>query len=91
MLLVAVALTCTAAGSVAHAATCDFPPVKQQIDIIIDTDATRGAEFRRQFKEGTESIAAIVSLVTAEWAEKIDNCRFDVAEYLTKRGFPPPH
>jgi hypothetical protein len=23
--------------------------------------------------------------------EKVDVCRFYVAEYLTKRGFPPPH
>ena len=78
-------------SSGAFAATCEFAPVKAEIDTVIDKDEKRGAEFRRQFKDGTDSIAALDTLVTAEMREKIDICRFDVAEYLTKRGFPPPH
>ena len=77
------------AASAAHA--CEFPIVKEQIDIVLDKDARLGAEFRAQVKDGSDSIAVIESLVSAEMREKVDVCRFYVAEYLTKRGFPPPH
>jgi hypothetical protein len=49
-----------------------------------------GAEFHAQVKDGSDSVAVIESLVSAEMREKVDVCRFYVAEYLTKRGFPPP-
>jgi hypothetical protein len=45
----------------------------------------------RKVKDGSDSVAVIESLVSAEMREKVDVCRFYVAEYLTKRGFPPPH
>ena len=77
------------AATAAHA--CEFPIVKEQIDIVLDKDARLGAEFRAQVKDGFDSIAVIKSLVSAEMREKVDVCRFYVAEYLTKRGFPPPH
>lgn len=77
------------AASAAHA--CEFPIVKEQIDIVLDKDARLAAEFRAQVKDGSDSIAVIESLVSAEMREKVDVCRFYVAEYLTKRGFPPPH
>ena len=73
----------------AHA--CEFPIVKEQIDIVLDRDARLGAEFRAQVKDGSDSVAVIESLVSAEMREKVDVCRFYVAEYLTRRGFPPPH
>ncbi len=38
-----------------------------------------------------DSIAMMESLVAPEMAKKIDICRFETAEYLTKRGFPPFH
>jgi hypothetical protein len=66
------------------AQACEFPVVKEQIDLVLDRDARLGAEFRAQVKDGSDSVAVIESLVTAEMREK-------VAEYLTKRGFPPPH
>jgi hypothetical protein len=72
-------------------AACEFAPVKQQIDIVLDRDAERGATFRREVASGSDSIAAMEALVSAEMREKIDVCRYDVAEYLTKRGFPPFH
>ena len=74
----------------AHAA-CDFPAVKQQIDTVLDRDAARGEKFRREVASGSDSIAVMESLVAPEMAKKIDICRFETAEYLTKRGFPPFH
>jgi hypothetical protein len=73
------------------AQACEFPIVKEQIDIVLDKEARLGAEFRAQVKDGSDSVAVIESLVSAEMREKVDICRFYVAEYLTKRGFPPPH
>ena len=75
----------------AHAATCDFGSVRLQIDTVLDRDAERGAQFRAQVKDGWDSIATLEKLVAPEAREQIDVCRFDVAEYLTKRGFPPAH
>jgi hypothetical protein len=75
----------------AGARACEFPIVKEQIDIVLDRDARLGAEFRAQVKDGSDSVAVIETLVSAEMREKVDVCRFYVAEYLTKRGFPPPH
>jgi hypothetical protein len=74
----------------AHAA-CDFGVVKQQIDTILDRDAEKAAKFRREVASGSDSIAVIESLLTPGLAEKVDICRFETAEYLTKRGFPPFH
>jgi hypothetical protein len=72
-------------------AACDFPTVKQQIDAVLDRDAGRGEKFRREVASGSDSIAVMESLVAPEMAKKIDRCRFETAEYLTKRGFPPFH
>ena len=72
-------------------AACDFPTVKQQIDTVLDRDAARGEKFRREVASGSDSIAVLESLVAPEMAKKIDICRFETAEYLTKRGFPPFH
>ena len=72
-------------------AACDFAPVKQQIDTVLDKDATKGAKFRKEVSEGADSVTMIEKLVSADMADKIDICRFEVGEYLTKRGFPPFH
>jgi hypothetical protein len=72
-------------------AACEFAPVRQQIDIVLDRDHERGAKFRRDVASGSDSIAAMEALVSAEMREQIDICRYDVTEYLTKRGFPPFH
>ena len=69
----------------------EFAEVKAAIDTIIDKDAAKGAAFRKEFKEGSDSIHIVEQMVDAATAKKIDICRYDVAEYLTKRGFPPPH
>jgi hypothetical protein len=72
-------------------AACDFSPIKSQIDALLDRDAVRGEKFRREVASGADSIAVLESLVEPQLAKKIDICRFETAEYLTKRGFPPFH
>jgi hypothetical protein len=72
-------------------AACDFTAVKQEIDVVLDRDAARAAKFRHEVVTGSDSIAVLESLVSPEMAKKIDICRFETAEYLTKRGFPPFH
>jgi hypothetical protein len=72
-------------------AACDFPTVKSQIDAVLDKDQARAEKFRREVASGADSIAVLESLVAPETAKKIDICRFETAEYLTKRGFPPFH
>jgi hypothetical protein len=74
----------------AHAA-CDFAPVRRQIDNVLDNDAAKGAKFRREVAEGADSTAMIEALVAADMRDKVDICRFEVGEYLSKRGFPPFH
>jgi hypothetical protein len=74
----------------AHAA-CDFALVKQQIDNVLDKDAAKGAKFRREVAEGADSTTMIEALVAVDIRDKVDICRFEVGEYLTKRGFPPFH
>lgn len=78
-------------ASTAKAAPCEFTTIKQQIDIVLDTDAKLGAEFRAEFKDGSDPITLLEKMVPPQIREQIDICRFDVAEYLTRRGFPPSH
>ena len=75
----------------ANAAPCDFASVKREIDTVLDQDAQRGAKFRAEVKDGWDSVMVLEKLAAPEVREQIDVCRFDVAEYLTKRGFPPAH
>jgi hypothetical protein len=77
--------------STAPAAACDFAPVKKQIDVVLDQDQEKGARFRKEVAEGSDSLAVLGRLVSADMREKIDVCRFYAAEYLAKRGFPPAH
>lgn len=72
-------------------AACNFAPVKQEIDAVLDKDAARGEKFRREVSTGSDSIAMMEALVPANIAKELDVCRFEAAEYLTKRGFPPFH
>ena len=80
-----------AASSLPAQAACEFAVVKQQIDLVLDRDAEKAAAFRREVATGSDSIAVLESLVSPAMRERIDICRFDTAEYLTKRGFPPFH
>lgn len=77
--------------SVARTQPCDFGPVKEQIDIILDRDSARGDVFRKEIKAGADSIAIMEALVSPEMRKQIDICRYYAGEYLTKRGFPPFH
>ena len=72
-------------------AACDFSTIKQEIDVVLDRDGARAAKFRHDVATGSDSIAVLESLVPPEMAKQIDICRFETAEYLTKRGFPPFH
>ena len=78
-------------GALAQATCAHFTEVKGAIDNVIDKDAKLGADFRQKFKEGEDSIHILEEMLDAEMNKKMDICRYDVAEYLTKRGFPPPH
>jgi hypothetical protein len=85
-------LLCIAAlAGPASAATCDFEPVKRQIDQILDKDKEKGDRFRREVAAGSDSLAVLERLVSEDMREKIDVCRFFAAEYLAKRGYPPAH
>ncbi len=84
--MVAVALSFSPAR-----AGCEFAVVKQQIDLVLDRDADKAAKFRREVSSGADSITVVELLVSPEMSEKIDICRFETGEYLTKRGFPPFH
>jgi len=84
--LIAATLAITNAQS-----ACDFAPVKQQIDVIVDRNAETAAKFRREVADGSDPITVIEALSSKKMSEMIDICRFETAEYLTKRGFPPFH
>ena len=73
------------------AQSCDFAPVKAEIDQVIERDSVRAAKFRKEVAEGSDSIKVLTDLARKDLHKMIDICRFDVAEYLTKRGFPPAH
>ncbi len=72
-------------------AGCEFALVKQVIDNVLDRDAEKAAKFRHEVTTGSDSIAVLEALVSPDMQKKIDICRFETAEYLTKRGFPPFH
>ena len=90
-LLVALLLWLGTATQLALARSCDFAPVKQEIDQVIERDPARAAKFRKEVAEGSDSIKVLTDLARKDLHKMIDICRFDVAEYLTKRGFPPAH
>lgn len=86
--------TCSAAiaavivGVAQPAKACEFAEVRAAIDSAIDKDAKA---FKKQFDEGSDPFTILETLVAAEVAKKIDACRFQAGEHLTKRGFPPAH
>ena len=90
-LLVALSLWLGTATQLALAQSCDFAPVRQEIDQVIERDPARAAKFRKEVAEGSDSIKVLTDLARKDLHKMIDICRFDVAEYLTKRGFPPAH
>jgi hypothetical protein len=74
------------------AAACDgFPAVRAAIEKIIKTDPTTSVAFQKEVKSGGDSLYTLEQMADRALQEKIDACRFDVAEYLTKQGFPPGH
>jgi hypothetical protein len=72
-------------------AACDFPTVRKEIDNVLDQDKQKSAEFRKQMASGSDSLYVMEKMVAASMREKLDECRFEAGEYLTKRGFPPAH
>ena len=78
-------------SQVVLAQSCDFSAVKLEIDQVIERDPARAVKFRKEVAEGSDSIKVLTELARKDLHKMIDICRFDVAEYLTKRGFPPAH
>src|SRR5258707_15898737 len=89
--LTALLIVALIAPAAAARAACDFAPVKRQIDNVLDKDAAKAAKFRREVAEGSDSITMMEKLVTGDMRGQLDICRFEAAEYLTKRGYPPFH
>jgi hypothetical protein len=75
----------------AGAATCDFDPVKRQIDAVLDKVPEKFAIFRKEVSEGADPIAMMEKLVAEDTRTMLDTCRHEVDQYLTKRGFAPFH
>ncbi len=75
----------------ASAQSCDFAPVKKEIDTVLDQDKDRGERFRKRVADGDDSMKVLTQLAPAELRAMIDNCRCFAAEYLAKRGYPPAH
>jgi len=72
-------------------AECSLKDVKVLIDEVLDQDKQKAIEFMKQVKSGYDSLDVIGKLVSESNRAKIDECRFQAAEYLTKRGHPPAH
>jgi hypothetical protein len=70
----------------ATAASCDFAPVKQEIDRVLERDTEK---LKAEVKSGSDSLEVVSTLASAPMRDKIDICRFEASEYLAKRGFPP--
>jgi hypothetical protein len=87
--LLAVVLTISAPP--ARAASCDFAPVKQAIDDVFDQDAAKFTIFKKEVSEGADPIAMMERLVPEDTRKMLDICRYQVDQYLAKRGFAPFH
>ncbi|MFM9972426.1 MAG: hypothetical protein ACKVQK_28930 [Burkholderiales bacterium] len=72
-------------------ATCDFAAAKKEIDHVLDQDKEKSAAFRKQMAAGYDSLDVLGKMLPAPAREKVESCRFEAGEYLTKRGFPPAH
>lgn len=87
----AIGLAIGLATAASSALACDFEPVKKEIDTVLDHDKHKAERFRREVKDGYDSMKVLNDLLPPEWRDKLDQCRFFAAEYLAKRGFPPAH
>ena len=72
-------------------AACNWVEAKKDIINVLDNDAVRGEEFRKVTKAGRDSLDAIEKIVEPAARERIKDCGYEAAEYLTQRGFPPLH
>ena len=72
-------------------AACDFAAAKKEIDQVLDQDKEKSASFRKQMAAGYDSLDVLGKMLPADAREKVEQCRFEAGEYLTKRGFPPAH
>jgi len=75
----------------AWSASCNFEPVKKEIDTITDSKTQQGQAYSKKVHEGWDSVKVLSDMSSAEMRKSIDICRFEVAEYLTKLGFAPAH
>ena len=84
-------ILCMLALPVAANAACDFAAAKKEIDQILDADKEKAAAFRKQMSAGYDSLDVLGKMLGPSAREAVESCRFEAAEYLTKRGFPPAH
>lgn len=70
---------------------CDFARAKTEIDKVLELDPKLAARFREQVGAGDDPVKVLSDLVDREVREQIDACRWESAEYLTKKGFAPAH
>ncbi len=77
--------------SSAWSASCNFEPLKKEIDTITDAKTQQGQAYSQKVHEGWDSVKVLSDMSSAETRKSIDVCRFEVAEYLTKLGFAPAH
>ncbi len=76
----------------ASAARCEaFADLRASIDMVIKTDPVKSATFRSEVQSGADSLYMLEQLAGEDMVPKLDVCRFEVVEYLTKLGFPPAH
>ena len=64
--------------------------MQKQIDQVL-TDREKGEAFRKEVKSGFDSLDVMDKYFPAELKDKLDACRYEAGEYLTRRGFPPGH
>ena len=72
-------------------AQCEFVEVRKAIDNVLLEDAEKSASFKKEMAAGADSLYVMEKLVPVAMREKLDACRFEAGEYLTKRGYPPAH
>jgi hypothetical protein len=80
-----------AASHPAAAACDDFPAVRAAVDKLIKTDPATAAAFQKEVKSGGDSLYTLEQMADAALQARIDACRFEIADHLTKQGYPPGH
>ena len=87
----ALALIATALPAQAMEKCVAFGELRGQIDALVKVGAPQAETFRSEVHSGADSLYMLEQISPPEMLGKLDICRFEVVEYLTKLGFPPAH